>query len=170
MNSYNENDVERIIKLVNEYTFRLKELIQAYQQQRKNRINFFITTLIGFLIIFGLFFIYFQFETNSISETKYMISIIVVVTSVIGLILFSYLNFQKSSRNSIDIIDEAHLIRKQLRQLIRIASQTREHIINFESLALLEIDLKLTEAEDMIERANRTFYLHKENNTNANTV
>uniref|UniRef100_UPI0040499532 hypothetical protein n=1 Tax=Gelidibacter sp. TaxID=2018083 RepID=UPI0040499532 len=164
----NNNDSERIVKLVNEYTVRLKELINFFQLEKKNRFNIILSISISILIIYGLLFFYFQFGKSEISNEKYLLSIAVVIAAILILLLYTLINFQKGKRNSNDIKDEAYLIRKQLKQLVQIASQTREHLKHFDNLVLLEIDLKLTEAEDMIDRANRTFYFPKENNTNAN--
>lgn len=140
----NNNDSERIVKLVNEYTVRLKELINFFQLEKKNRFNIILSISISILIIYGLLFFYFQFGKSEISNEKYLLSIAVVIAAILILLLYTLINFQKGKRNSNDIKDEAYLIRKQLKQLVQIASQTREHLKHFDNLVLLEIDLKLT--------------------------
>jgi len=73
--------------------------------------------------------------------------------SFLGYFMNSYI---KENRSNLDIIDEMKLVRRQLKDLIRIGSQSREYLFNLRTSYLqLEIDLKLTEAEDIISRVNK---------------
>ena len=167
--SLNERDVDRIIKLVEEYTNRLKDLINLNQLQRKNSLTFMFTTVIAFIIVYAFGFIYFQYDFESSNINMYFIFFGVLCIVIFYTYFFLY--YYRSKRNNRDLKDEAILIKKQLVQLVKLASQTREHMIHYsDNLAILEIDLKLTEAEDLVERANRHFFFSKEENTNANRV
>ena len=173
MNKDNKEEIDRIIKLVSEYTSKLKNLLDLYQEQQKRRLLMIFIFSISIIMIYGIVFFYVQsrYSINYSSYSTYNLVIgfmVIAVFSLFGYFTYSYI---KESRNKSDIVDEMRLIKKQLSQLIIIASQTREHIVDRNSFALLEIDLKLTEAEDMISRVNRISTIKKQSmDTNANNI
>ena len=128
--NFKTSDVDRIIKLVEEYTHRLKDLINLNQLQRKNRLMLMFISAVAFIIVYGLGFIYFQFDYNENKLNSYFIFF-----GILFFVLFyAYflLYFLRSKRNVRDLKDEAILIKKQLVQLVKMASQTREHMIRYQ--------------------------------------
>lgn len=170
MSKVKNGDSERIINLFREYSSRLNELIDIYQAARKSTLNWMtkisvLMTLFSVLIYSIVSFFKSERLADFVGENEDFLYLLfpIFVISIIMIYPFSShsLSINTKDRSSRDIKDEARLIKRQLEHLIRIASQTREHSSNLDTLTLLEIDLKLTEAEDVIKRANRIFGLKK---------
>ena len=156
-------DIDRIIKLVNEYSNKLKELIDLYNTQRKRKTMLIFYGGILFVIVYALVFSYLTNYSFRDFLSKTGIGIIIMVVALLGLLGFiSYymFNFFKESRSRTDIVDEIILTQKQLSHLISIGSQTREHLLTKnDGYVILELDLKLTEAENITSRALRIPYV-----------
>lgn len=160
-----KEDLDKLIELLDEYSTRLKKLIMAYRNQKRTQLMY-LSILSFFMIIFFLGLYYFtQIQTDY--SIRYE-SVLYLIIPIATLVYFS-LYYLRGRRNDLDIRDETILIYKKLSQLIKITSQTREHIISVSDISLLAFDLKLTEAEDSLERAEKVFYL-KKRETNANNV
>ena len=155
----NKEEIDRIIKLLNEYTVKLKSLLNLYQAKNRRRLMMLLIFSTSFVTMYGFTFFYFQlkYDTQLRYDTSYETQFILgfIIFSVFILLMFFMYTYLNESRNKRDISDEMMLIKNQLKQLIEIGSQAREHLINRDSFALLEIDLKLVEAEDIINRSYR---------------
>lgn len=146
------DNLDRIIKLINEYCIKLKDLLGLLQLQKKRKVIFLLFAIFIFLGVYTLVLYYFKYE-----ELFDSLSIIAIglFLSFIILGLFMYAFFRQT-RNSRDIIDDIRLVSRQLAQLVRMLSQTREHMIDKNDFLIqLEIDLKMTEAEDLLDRTDR---------------
>ncbi len=158
-----KEDLETLIELLDEYSIRLKKLTSAYREQKRTKLMYL--SILSFIMI--LFFGYFYYIglTSEIKLYRYNLYLYLIVP--IATFVYFTLYYLRGRRNDMDIRDETILIYKKLSQLIKITSQTREHIISVSDISLLVFDLKLTEAEDYLERARKVFYLKKKE-TNAN--
>ncbi len=150
MSEHQEFEIDRILKLINEYILKIRDLLQLYETQKRRRMTILIFAGFFFIIIYSAIMIFSQYD----------LKIDVILYSGIGVVfimiltIFFMLNFLRDSRNRKDILDELSLLRRQLSKLVTIASQAREHLPNKEYV-LIEIDLKLTEAEEIISRIHR---------------
>jgi hypothetical protein len=152
-------DINRLIKLISEYTNKLKELIDMYNSQKRRKNMVILYGGLIFIIIYAIGLSYFSndsFRHFILESGSGIIILIVALMALIGFISYVMFSFFKENRNRTDILDEIILTQKQLNQLISIGSQSREHMLSKDDgFVILEFDLKLTEAENIISRANR---------------
>lgn len=150
-------EIDRLVKLINDHVIKLKELNNLYQMHIKRRLMLMFYASIVLIAVWSVSFIYMDsYEFRRSVGVFYGLVFIIFIIIFMLIVGYFMINYLKDNRNRRDIIDEIILVQKQLKQLIRIASQYREHIFKDEnSFLLFEIDLKLTEAEDIISRVKR---------------
>ncbi|MGP4734189.1 MULTISPECIES: hypothetical protein [unclassified Psychrobacter] len=147
-----KKDLDLLNELLDSYSLRLEELVANYLNYKKT-----VITLLASASLFLLIFVYLYVLTGMVSSTKYVNLFYgaPIILTIYASLIYTFIGRRKHE----NMRDEAFLICKKLEQLIKITSQTREHVIPVSNLELFVFDLKLIEAEEVLLRAKKIFNL-----------
>lgn len=142
--------IDELTVILSEYSSKLTELISNYLKlTRKKRITG-IFGVYGILVLLAaIYFVLDIKEYNLIVVISMSASALTIIISI-----FFSISLIKDAKSNSESLDEITLVMKQLEDLTKLLAQEREHSISSDNtLAKVRIDLKLTEAENIIQRA-----------------
>jgi cytochrome c biogenesis protein CcdA len=136
---FDKEEIKTIAKLLIEYSSKIIQLIDQLNAQRSRIIS------LSFVLVFTLITILVgSFLLNTNYEIEYLIYYAGGIT-LAGLFVFLQL-FRLETRKFKSIEENIYLLESKLEKLVRKASQIEEHV-EIEKGMILELDLKLAEAE-----------------------
>jgi hypothetical protein len=152
---YNTEDRKLLISLLGEYSSKLSDICEKIDTYQRNKI-FYLT--LGMGTLFPLAVLLVIFVTNRFNDlinhiwSSTTIAIFVVIVIIVGM-FFSNSEFLYSTRKLRLLEQEAKKMAANLQDVIRLASQLEEHVLN-DIISRIELRLRLTDAESALKYHN----------------
>ena len=155
----NERDeLNKIVILLEEYTTKLRNLMDFFNRQRTQRFQLIYMTFafISLLYAIGIFY---SAQNHFYSDIYILFAFTLLLTLGMGLITLSLNKFTKDNKF---IRNEIRLIYKQLKKILEISSTYQENFY-YNEIQKFELNLRIIEAEDMIIRTEELITFDKTN-------
>jgi len=158
----------KYMNLLKEYRDRMSKQLKEYNELKDLRVNSIVTSFYPFIAIMFLFFTYTIFEEFNLKyESGANLALIRTLFLTLAVIatMYSMLRYLKDVKVKANykrnLVNDIQLTYKQLSRINSIVSQNRQNG-KFNHAQDLEMELRLVETEDILNRANSMFDLEIE--------
>lgn len=154
-----------ILKLLAEYTTKLKTLVEEQNRLQRIKISLLVATIaLPFALFIALAYLsdgHYDLGTGLVESGAVPLLVAPVIFLLFSLAVFSLFSlFAAASRNAASVRYEVQLLHRQIGELVGRASQLEEHA-ELSSAYRLEFRLRLIEAQGVLDLAERTVLRYK---------
>lgn len=154
-----------ILKLLAEYTTKLKTLVEEQNRLQRIKISLLVATIaLPFALFIALAYLsdgHYDLGTGLVESGAVPLLVAPVIFLLFSLAVFSLFSlFAAASRNAASVRYEVQLLHRQIGELVGRASQLEEHA-ELSSAYRLEFRLRLIEAQGALTLAERTVLRRK---------
>jgi len=159
------NPYNMYMNLLKEYRDRMLKQTREYNELKDLRVNSILASFYPFIALLFFFFSYTVFEGSNFKyESGVNIALIRTIFLILAIVavLYSAIRYIKDIKvkenYKKNLINDIHLTYKQLSRINSIVSQNKQNG-NFSRAQNLEMELRLVETEDILNRANNMFFI-----------